>query len=132
MNTAAVAAFKGAVRLEAGVRQLRLYGVEQGTSAELIVTFGGYHATALPAVLSDLRVVRRGSAGNSGWQLQSITARYDVEARSLHVHRPIAREFFGAVPAAEATLRARCGWALLLNVLRIPGAAWLLNKIRSR
>ena len=132
MNTPDVVAFKGPVRLEVGVRQLCLYGVEQGTTREMAVTFGGYDATALPAVLSDLRVVRRGSAENSGWQLQSITARYDVDARSLHVHLPMAREFFGAVPAAEATVRARCGWALLLNALRIPGAAWLLNKIRSR
>lgn len=38
----------------------------------------------------------------------------------------------GALPLPTASWRARAGWWLLLNLLRLPGAARLLQWYRSR
>jgi hypothetical protein len=47
-------------------------------------------------------------------------------------HRDVSREFLGALPLPQASWRARSGWWLLLNLLRIPGAVQLLRRLRSR
>jgi hypothetical protein len=47
-------------------------------------------------------------------------------------HRDVSREFLAALQLPQASWRARSGWWLLLNLLRIPGAAQLLQWLRSR
>ena len=47
-------------------------------------------------------------------------------------HRDVSREFMGALQLPRASWRARSGWWLLLNLLRIPGMARLLERLRSR
>jgi hypothetical protein len=52
--------------------------------------------------------------------------------RSLSVQEPrdVSRTFTAALPLTPVSLRARAAWWLLLNLLRIPGAARLLVKLR--
>jgi hypothetical protein len=64
--------------------------------------------------------------------LQSGAQCFELSGRALHVQRPAGEAFYKAVPGAPLTLRARAGWALLLNVLRLPGMARLLQILRSR
>jgi hypothetical protein len=51
---------------------------------------------------------------------------------TLPVLHDVSREFFAAVPPARVKWGPRIGWALLLNLLRVPGMAALLRRLRSR
>lgn len=51
---------------------------------------------------------------------------------TLPEQRDVSREFFAAVTPTPARLGPRIGWMLLLNLLRLPGMAWLLQRLRSR
>jgi hypothetical protein len=56
---------------------------------------------------------------------------FELQAGSVQLHREVAREFFRAVPPPRVPRSTRLGWALLLGLLRFPGAARLLAKLRS-
>ncbi len=47
-------------------------------------------------------------------------------------HRDVSREFMDALQLPQSSWRARGGWWLLLNLLRVPGAARLLRWLRGR
>jgi hypothetical protein len=128
MSADSLAEFQGTVRLEASSRQLLLRG-QQRDGRELVVTFGGYDMTAIPTQLNEVRIM---VSRAGGWQLQARERSYTVNAKSMHSYRSVAEEFFKAVPPVAAKPAMRLGWALLLNVLRLPGAAWLLTKLRQR
>ncbi len=51
---------------------------------------------------------------------------------ALPVQHDVSKEFFAAVPPAPARWLPRIGWALLLNLLRVPGMAALLQRLRGR
>jgi len=51
---------------------------------------------------------------------------------STPTQRDVSAKFMGALPLPRASWRARLGWWLLLNLLRLPGAAPLLQWYRSR
>jgi hypothetical protein len=51
---------------------------------------------------------------------------------ALPVQHDVSKEFFAAVPPAPARWGPRIGWALLLNLLRVPGIAVLLQRLRGR
>jgi hypothetical protein len=128
MSEALLVEFRGTVRLEASSRQLLLRG-RQRDGRELVVTFGGYDMTAIPTQLNEARIL---VGHDDGWLLQAGERSYTVNAKSMHSHRSVAEEFFNAVPPVAAKPAMRLGWALLLNVMRLPGAAWLLTRIRQR
>jgi hypothetical protein len=50
---------------------------------------------------------------------------------ALPVQHDVSREFFAAVPPAPTRWGPRIGWALLLNLLRVPGMGKLLQRLRS-
>jgi hypothetical protein len=50
----------------------------------------------------------------------------------MRVHQDVSKQFMSALQLPKASWRARAGWWLLLNVLRLPGAARLLAVLRSR
>ena len=50
----------------------------------------------------------------------------------MPTQRDVSDRFLGALPLPRASWRARTGWWLLLNLLRLPGAARLLQWYRSR
>jgi hypothetical protein len=132
MSTQRVAALAGAAHLQTGSRQLRIAGIEQGVARPVHITIGGCEATDLPAALNDLVISSVTNTTPGRWQLQAGTRSIEVSGRSVHVQRPVGDPFYRAVPGAPLTWQARAGWALLLNVLRVPGMARLFQWLRSR
>jgi hypothetical protein len=133
MSERLVAAFAGAVqvRREAGAIAWSLNGLERGVAGQALeVLICGAGLPELPATLVDVEI--RELTGPAGHTLQIVTSlkRTALPARAVQVHRPAAMAFFGAVPALRATLATRAAWALLLNLLRIPGVPRLLRALR--
>jgi hypothetical protein len=54
-----------------------------------------------------------------------------LQARQVQVHRDAAAQFYSAVPPVHVPMRLRLGWALLLTLLRVPGAVALVRKLRG-
>ena len=66
--------------------------------------------------------------------------RYRIEAREgactlaaagVQLHRDAAAPFYGVLPGERVPVLTRIGWLLLLRVLRLPGAARLLQRSRG-
>lgn len=137
MSDQLLAAFDGPVNCSLSHRLLLLRGCERGNGRPLRVYLAGFDGP-LPASCVDAELYapnddESDAVGKaSDWRLVAGELNLLLPARSIHIHRPAADRFFAAVPGAERTLKARLGWALLLNLLRLPGAARLLTFIRSR
>lgn len=124
---ALLAEYAGEVRCERSGAQLHFSGSERGRGLPLRVVFAGGVAGDLPQRLQDVRI--RSHA--SGWQLLAGSASYPVTARSVQLLRDVSLPAALALPGARAGWRGRAAWALLLNVLRIPGAAGILKRSRG-
>lgn len=128
-----LAAFAGSVRCErqpAGA-QLRLRGTARDDGAPLIVCFSGAASADLPHVLSDLTVLAP-PAGSRLWSLQAGSFRAHIAARGVQVLRDVTAPVFAAVPPVPPARAQTLLWFLLLNLLRIPGLAGLLQRLRGR
>ena len=129
--------FEGPVEcaLESGAVTLSLRGRERGgagAAALFAGASGSSGLTGLPATLHDVRLVERAAASSARQVgLQSRELQLDVVCRSLQVHRDAGSAFFAAVPPVTVPAATRLGWAVLLSVLRIPGAAQLLAALRG-
>jgi hypothetical protein len=141
-------AFAGAVQCEHSVGAVNLVlrgyssanrGPHKGITE---VLFSDATALALPSGLRDLRVSElpppdgappvtdeRGAV--RCFRIDSAGLQLSLQARSVQLHRDAAAAFYGAVPPPRVPQRLRLGWALLLLVLRIPGAGTLLGKLRG-
>jgi hypothetical protein len=113
-----------------------LRGRERGGRA-VTVLFAGASASGglsgLPEKLHEVRLFDGdGPGGARQVQLQSRELQLALVSRSLQLHRDVAGPFFTAVPPVRISLAMRLGWAVLLSVLRIPGAARLLAALRGR
>jgi hypothetical protein len=135
--------FQGSVRADrrAGGALLVLHGIERGSALPLTVSFSGLQSLEVPADLRDVAVMEAGNAGAASsarrWHLHSAagdTPAHDtiIEARAMHVQRDVAAAFAAAVPPCRASAASRAGWTVLLNLVRIPGALRLLQRLRSR
>ena len=110
------------------------------------LAFAAADAGTLPAVLRDARVFgpatgqysppgrhryrieaapEGGALGPDGWSVELL-------ARSVQLHREAGRAFFGAVRPPRLPFARRFGWLVLLWVLRLPGAAQILERLRGR
>jgi hypothetical protein len=110
------------------------------------LAFAVADAGALPAVLRDARVygplagqndppgrlryrieasAGAGASTPDGWSTELL-------ARGVQRHRGAGQAFFGAVPPPRLPFGRRCGWLLLLWVLRVPGAARVIERLRGR
>jgi hypothetical protein len=128
-----LAAFVGPVRCErqpAGA-QLRLRGNARDDGAPLTVCFSGAAAIDLPHVLSELSVLSP-PPGSRLWGLQAGTFRAHIAARGVQVTRDVTAAVFAAVPPAPPRVARTLFWFLLLNLLRIPGTAGVLQRLRGR
>jgi hypothetical protein len=110
------------------------------------LAFAAADVGALPALLRDVRVFgpEPGQPGSTGRQRFRIEAALEagasgrdawsaeVLARGAQLHREAGRAFFGAVRPPSLPLTRRCGWFVLLWVLRLPGAARLVERLRGR
>jgi len=141
-------AFAGAVQCEHSVGAVNLVlrgysSATRGPHAVLTeVLFSDATALELPSGLRDLRVSELPTADGvlpaTGEHIAARRFRIDgaglqlsLQARSVQLHRDAAAAFYGAVPPPRVPLRVRFGWALLLTLLRIPGAGALLGKLRG-
>lgn len=125
---AMLAEYTGEVRCERSGAQLHLSGNERGRGLPLRVVFAACAVADLPQRLQDLRIRRH----DSGWQLLAGAASYAVAARSVQVLRDVSSPAAIALPGARAGWLGRTAWALLLNLLRIPGAAGALKRLKGK
>jgi hypothetical protein len=153
--------FEGAVscELQAHAASLRLRGTVRGGAdsrtgvgagaAEVAfsgISFADGSPAQLPPMLQQVSVLelpgtvapapapvppQPAPAPRRSLRIESSAGRFALQARGVQVHRDAAREFFGALPPARVPRSLRAGWALLLTVLRVPGAARLLAKLRG-
>ena len=135
-------AFDGTVecRLESGPINLTLRGYERsagraGSRVGAAALFGAAATTSgmevLPAKLHDLHLFELDEqAGLHCFEIRARELQLTLQARTLQLHRDAGRAFFGAVPPPRVLWRRRLGWALLLWVLRLPGAERLLARLR--
>lgn len=104
-----------------------------GTSADaagggLSCAFTGPAPAELPAQLEDA-VVARGSAG--GYVIASRGRSWRVAARSVHVHREVAADFYRAIPPRPAPLLRRMLFGAMLDLARSRAAIALLRALRG-
>jgi hypothetical protein len=125
--------FDGAIvcRQPSGAVNLLLRGRERGAEyVEALFAGAAPDAPAvLPAMLHDVRLYQDSP---NRFTLLAKELRTSLTARSLQLHRDAARAFLRAVPPPRVPLGRRIGWTLLLTLLRIPGAAALLMRLRGR
>ena len=148
MRTRELIAFAGPVQCElpAGAVNLVLRGQARDTLAPrgglTEVLFSDVRALPLPDDLRDARVIQMAAAPASTtapatavapqrFRIDSPQLQLELQARSVQLHRDVAAAFFGAVPPPHVPLQLRFGWALLLTLLRIPGAHALVARLRG-
>lgn len=131
--------FDGAVdcSLPSGAVNLALRGRAGNAPVEALFAGAATELLAgLPPTLHAVSLFEYGlsqsDTGARRFRLQSQELQLDLAARSLQLHRDVARAFFGAVPPPRVPLGRRLGWTALLLLLRIPGAERLLVRLRGR
>jgi hypothetical protein len=134
MSMRRVAAFRGDAqcRRERGAIQWCLAGVDRDSGAPLEVLICGAAGLTLPSVLPEAELYESDGAGSSSWELRSAGRVIPTGARAVQVHRDAAAAFDSVLPRFGVPWRARIGWLLLLNLLRLPGTARLLARLRAR
>jgi hypothetical protein len=134
MSARRVAAFRGHAQCQrgSGAIQWSLVGVDRDSGAPLEVLLSGAEALQLPAQLAGAELYVDEEAGTARWELRSADRVLPTGARAVQVHRGVGAAFALALPRFAAPLPLRAGWWLLLNLLRLPGAARLLGWLRSR
>ncbi|MGH8231318.1 MAG: hypothetical protein ACRESY_05805, partial [Steroidobacteraceae bacterium] len=107
-----------------------------GDATELL--FEGATAVSVPAQLRGARVLEIADLSGDGvhaarrrFRIEAAGVNIELQARAVQVHRDASAEFFRALPPPHVPLRVRLGWWLLLSLLRVPGAAALLRRIRG-
>ena len=134
MSERLIAAFRGQARCrrEAGAVQWCIDGTDRDTGLALEVLLSGAVALQLPALLSDATLYVMDESASPWWELRRAGQSQALAVRAIQVHRHPAGAFFGALPQQVASATARLGWIALLNVLRLPGLAQLLHRLRGR
>ena len=134
MSARLVAAFRGPARCrsEAGAIQWSLAGADRDSGAPLEVLLCGAQGLQLPAELPAAELYESAEAGSTRWELRSDGRVIPTGARAVQVHRDAAAAFAGVLPRFDAPWKVRFGWWLVLNLLRLPGAACLLRWLRAR
>jgi hypothetical protein len=101
------------------------------------LAFAAAQAAPLPAVLHEVRVFAsdRGHYRIEALRAAGMNAQIPystvVLARSVQLHRESGQALFGAVPPPRLPRSRRLLWLALLNVLRLPGATQLVERMRG-
>ena len=134
MNERLLAAFRGSVRCqrESGAVHWCLRGFDRDSGDALEVLLSGAAALQLPEQLAAPELYTRDRSGDPGWELRSGGQVLPLFVRAVQVHRSAELAFAGALASRAAPWRVRAGWALLLNLLRLPGMARVLGYLRGR
>ena len=133
MSERLIAAFRGQARCrrEAGAVQWCIDGTDRDTGLALEVLLSGAMALQLPALLSDATLYVLDESASPWWELRGAGQSQALAVRAVQVHRDAACAFYGALPQQVAPATARLGWIALLNVLRLPGLAQVLHRLRG-
>ena len=130
---AKLAEFRGLVRCGRGPHGplgLTLTGTSADPPGEdLSCAFAGLAPADLPAQLEDA-VVTRAAPGE--YVVASGTRTWRIAARSLHVHREVAKEFYRAIPPRPAPLLRRALFGAMLTLARSRAGIALLRALRAR
>ena len=114
----------------AGKTMWRIAGVERdGGSVEILFVQA---VLQLPARLDDVKLQEQRTATARAWTLHSAGPSPALTLHRVHIHRDVSGAFMGALTLPAVSGRARGGWYLLLNLLRVPGMARLLEMIGVR
>ena len=134
MSARLIAAFRGSVRCRRGTGAVHwcLEGLDRDSGVALEVLLSGAAALQLPAQLAAVELYARDEALSPVWELRSAGQVLPLPVRALQVHRRADAAFAAALPGAAVPWRTRAGWILLLNLLRVPGVARLLQALRAR
>jgi hypothetical protein len=134
MSERLVAAFRGSVRCrpKAGAVQWCLEGVDRDDGGALEVLLSGAAALRLPARLVAAELYVRDEAVSPVWELRSAGQVLPLPVRALQIHRRADAAFAAALPRFAVPRTTRAGWFVLLNLLRVPGLARLLQVVRDR
>jgi hypothetical protein len=134
MSTRLVAAFRGIAqcRREGGAVQWCITGLDRDSGLPLEVLLSGASALQLPAQLIGAELHVHDESTHACWELRGTGAMYPLAVRAAQVHRSAAAAFASALPQIAAPWITRVGWWLLLNLLRVPGMARLLRRLRAR
>ena len=133
-------AFDGEVqcRSERGAIHCSLRGHERhGGEVEVLLAAAGLPdgpapQRPLPARLNEVGVFELDAPpGARRLLLVARELQQPLAARSVQLHRDVAPAFFSAVPPLRVPYLRRLGWALLLRLLRWPGAGRLLLRLRG-
>lgn len=133
MSERLAAAFRGAVhcRREAGAVQWCLAGFDRDSGAAQEVLLSGTAALQLPPQFLDAEIYANAGAAGSGWELRSAGRTLPLAVRAVQVHRRADAAFAVALPRVVAPWQVRVGWVLLLQLLRVPGMARLVQRLRG-
>ncbi len=114
----------------AGKALWRIAGVERdGGPVEILFS---QVALQLPARLDAVKLQEQRTAAAPTWTLHSAGPSAALTLQRVHIHRDVSSAFMAALTLPTASGRARSGWYLLLNLLRLPGVARLVAMIRVR
>ncbi len=128
-----VAAFRDAAKCQrqGGAAQWRLSGLDRDGEGRLEVLLCGTVDLQLPAQLPAAELHVRDEPSAPAWELHSGERVIPLAARAVQVHRSAPAAFARALPPVPAPWSVRAGWVLLLNALRVPGMARLLQRLRG-
>jgi hypothetical protein len=128
-------AFAGGVRCERQDMQWLMSGRERATRLPLNLVLVTSDSCKLPANLQDLEM--RPAVGVPAgdrlqrWQLAWSGGACELAARSVHVLHTASADLAAAMPGVAPSWRGRIGWALLLNLARVPGMTRTLQALRG-
>lgn len=111
--------------------QWRLIGLDRDGEGRLEVLLCGTSSLQLPAQLPAAELYVRDELAAPAWELRSGERVVPLTAQAVQVHRDAGAAFARALPPLLAPWRVRAGWVLLLNALRVPGMARLLQRLRG-
>jgi len=128
-----VAAFRSAAQCdrEGGAVQWRLSGLDRDSDGTLEVLLCETGSLQLPSQLPNAELYVRDEPTAPTWELRSGESVLPIAARAVQVHRSAPGAFARALPPLIAPWSVRAGWVLLLNSLRVPGMARLLQRLRG-
>lgn len=107
-----LAAFRGPVRCARHPGALVLTGADADSAQErLILSFVG---RGLPEVADSLRDPAVLALGDDRYRIRTSARSWEIEARSVHLHRDIGKAFYRAIPPRRVPLRKRLFWRLVL------------------
>jgi hypothetical protein len=125
-----LATFHGAVscRRAADVLGLTLCGDTSEAPGEMTaLSFSAAAPAAFPETLADPVVER---LGEGRYRITSASNEWLIEARSVHLHRDIARPFYQALPPRPVPWAKRALWRLLLALAASRTGLKLLRALR--